>query len=161
MSTRDALFVQLAKEYGVDPHEEVRPGANYEVAVQHGDQIFVSGQLPRVQGVIVATGRVGVEASMEQGRTAARVSVLRVLSILRATLGSLDRVRQLLRLNVYVQSGASFNKQSEVADAASEILYRVFTPGGGHARTSVGVYQLPKDACVEIDLTAAVAPAAA
>ncbi len=158
MSARDELFEQLAREHGVDADEEVRPGANYEVVTQHGDQIFVSGQIPRVRGVIVGTGRVGESATLEQGRAAARVSILRVLSILRRSLGSLNHVHKVLRMTVYVQSAGDFTQQSEVADAASDILYRVFAPTGGHTRTSVGVYQLPKNAAVEIDLVAVAKP---
>lgn len=161
MDSRDAVFEQLARESGVDVDEEVRAGANYEVATRYGDQIFVSGQIPRVRGVIVGTGRVGDTATLEQGRAAARVSILRVLSILRRSLGSLARVKKVLRVTVFVQSASDFTQQSEVADAASDILYRVFAPDGGHARTSVGVCQLPKNAAVEIDLVAAIDPDAA
>jgi len=84
---------------------------------------------------------------------------LRALAGLRQSLGGdLGRVRKILRMTVYVQSAADFTQQSEVADAASDILYAVFAPDGGHSRTSVGVYQLPKNAAVEIDMVAALHP---
>ncbi|HYD59602.1 MAG TPA: RidA family protein [Noviherbaspirillum sp.] len=153
----DALYQQIAEELGIAFEDEIRAGANYEVAVENDGEIWVSGQIPRMQGKIVVTGRAGGEVSLEEARRASQVSIMRALAILRQSLGSLGRVKRVLRMTVYVQSAADFTMQSEVADAASEILYKVFAPngGGGHTRTSVGVYQLPKNAVVEIDLVAA------
>lgn len=104
---------------------------------------------------MVVTGRVGVDVSLENARFAARVCAMRALAVLRQTLGSLDDVKKVLRITVYVQCGPDFTQQSEVADAASEVLYSVLGPAGAHTRTSVGAYQLPKNAPVEIDLIAA------
>lgn len=155
----EARYRQIANELDIAFEDEIRAGANYEVAVVNGNEVYVSGQIPRMQGKIVVTGRVGGEVTLDDARRAARVSIMRALAILRQSLGSLDRVRRVLRMTVYVQSAADFTMQSEVADAASEILYKVFAPDGGHTRTSVGVYQLPKNAVVEIDLIAALHPA--
>jgi enamine deaminase RidA (YjgF/YER057c/UK114 family) len=80
---------------------------------------------------------------------------MRVLTLLQSTLGSLDRVLQVMRMNVYVQSASDFTQQSEVADAASDIFVRVLEDAGAHTRTSIGAYQLPKNATVEIDLIVA------
>ncbi len=157
-ATRDTLFKQKLEEFGIDFESEFRAGANYEAAVEYDGEIYVSGQIPRVRGVIMVTGRVGQETTLEEGRRAARISVLRALSVMRQTLGSLDRVRKILRMTVYVQSAADFTQQSEVADAASDILYAIFSPDGGHTRTSVGIYQLPKNAAVELDMIAAISP---
>ena len=87
---------------------------------------------------------------------AAKVCAMRALALLRQTLGSLERVKHVLRITVYVQSAQDFTQQSEVADGASEILYAVLGQAGVHTRTSVGVFQLPKNAAVEIDLIAAI-----
>jgi enamine deaminase RidA (YjgF/YER057c/UK114 family) len=75
---------------------------------------------------------------------------------LRQALGSLNRIERMLRLGVFVHSSADFTRQSEVADAASDLLHEVFGSCGGHARTAVGVCQLPKNAAVEIELTVAI-----
>jgi enamine deaminase RidA (YjgF/YER057c/UK114 family) len=83
---------------------------------------------------------------------------MRALVLLRQSLGSLDRIAQLLRVTVYTQSAADFTQQSEVADAASDLLHTVLGAAGTHTRTSVGVAQLPKNAAVELDLIAAVTP---
>jgi enamine deaminase RidA (YjgF/YER057c/UK114 family) len=152
----NARFEAISNELGIHFEQEIRAGANYEVAVQDGNAIYVSGQIPRVHGKIAVTGRVGQDVSLEEAQQAARISTLRALAILRQSLGSLDRISKVLRVTVFVQSAQDFTMQSEVADAASEILYKVFAPHGGHTRTSVGVYQLPKNAAVEIDLIAGI-----
>lgn len=158
-ASRDTLFERQLAALGVAFEDDIRPGANYEVAVEHAGQVWISGQIPRVNGQVVATGRVGQTLDLAQARYAAAISTLRALAILRKTLGgSFERVQKVLRVTVCVQSAESFTQQSEVADACSAILYEVFAPDGGHTRTSVGVYQLPKNAAVEIDMVVAVAP---
>jgi len=154
--SRNELFEEVLERLGISFETPIRGGANYEVAVENDGQLFVSGMIPRVQGEIVVTGRVGEATSLEHARRAAQVCVSRAIAVLKQSLGSLDRVKKILRVNVYVQSAADFTQQSEVADAASDILYAVFAPDGGHTRTSVGVHQLPKNASVEIDLLVAV-----
>ena len=154
--TRDQGFDERCNQLGIAFESPVRGGANYDVAVAHAGQLFVSGMIPRVQGEIVLLGRVGETVSLVDARRAAQVCVLRAIAVLRQSLGSLDRIQRVLRMNVFVQSAADFTQQSEVADAASDILYAVFAPHGAHTRTSVGVYQLPKNASVEIDLLVAI-----
>ena len=107
------------------------------------------------QRICVATGRAGAEVSLEQARAAARISTLRALALLQRALGSLDQVDRILRITVYVQCTADFTQHSEVADAASDLLHTVLGEAGIHARTSIGVYQLPKNATVELELQAA------
>ena len=88
---------------------------------------------------------------------AAKICVMRAIALLLQHLGSLDRVQQILRISVYVQSASNFTQHSEVSDGASEVLHAIFGEAGVHSRTSVGVIQLPKNAPVEIDLIVAVA----
>lgn len=159
MSTpRDIQFDALARELGMEFQQEIRAVNNYQLAVRHKDEIWVSGQLPRIGAQVAVTGRVGAETSFEDAKRAAQICVVRALAIMRQTLGSLERIEKVLRMTVYVQSAADFTFQSEVADAASEILYSLLEPQGGHTRSAVGVFQLPKNASVEIDLVAAVSP---
>jgi enamine deaminase RidA (YjgF/YER057c/UK114 family) len=127
-------------------------GGNYVSVVQDGSLAWVSGQIPRVGNTIVATGRVGSDVSLSQAQMATQVCVLRALTLLRQSLGSLDRVAQVLRVNVFVQCAPDFTQQSEVADAASNLLQEVLGDAGRHTRTSLGVYQLPKNAAVEVDM---------
>ncbi|MEI7611727.1 MAG: RidA family protein [Betaproteobacteria bacterium] len=157
-SQRDIQFETLARELGMEFQQEIRAVNNYQVAVRHKDEIYISGQLPRIGANVVVTGRVGAETSFEEAERAAQICILRALGILQQTLGTLDRIDKVLRLTVYVQSAADFTRQSEVADAASDILYSLLGTHGAHTRTSVGVFQLPKNGSVEIDLVAALVP---
>ncbi len=159
--SRDAQLKKLAAEFGLDIAEHIRAVPRHEVAVEHGGQLFVSGQIPRVRGAVAVAGSVGADVSLEEGCRAARICVVRALIVARQSLGSLDRVAKVLRMNVYVHSAANFTEQSEVADAASEILYTLLEPHGGHTRTAVGVHQLPKNASVELDLLVALGEAEA
>jgi enamine deaminase RidA (YjgF/YER057c/UK114 family) len=154
--SRDALFDQVAQELNHRFDGEIRIGGNYVSAVENGNEIYVSGQIPRVGTTVVVTGRAGGDVSLQEAMRAAKVCTMRALAILRQQLGSLDRIKKILRITVYVQSAADFTQQSEVADGASEVLYSIFSSAGAHTRTSVGVYQLPKNATVELDMIVAV-----
>nr|WP_231402575.1 RidA family protein [Caenimonas aquaedulcis] len=134
---------------------EIKIGGNYVPLIRDGHTIYISGQVPRVEDTVVVTGRAGADVSLSQAQLAARICVMRALALLQRALGSLDNVRAILKVNVYVQCTDSFTQHSEVADAASELLFSILGPAGAHTRTSVGVYQLPKNATVELDLVAA------
>ena len=108
---------------------------------------------------MAVVGSAGGSVSFEDAQHAARICVVRALAVMRQQLGTLERIEQFLRLTVFVHCTAEFTRQSEVADAASDILHALFSTAGGHTRSSVGVLQLPKGATVEIDLVAAIKPA--
>ncbi|MEO8753146.1 MAG: RidA family protein [Casimicrobiaceae bacterium] len=155
-ATGNVRFDQIAKDLGVSFDGEMKVGGNYVPVVASGNEIYVSGQIPRVGNAIAVTGRVGTDVSLAQAQHAARICVMRALALLRQSLGDLGRVRQVLRVTVYVQSAPDFTQQTEVADAASQVLHDVLGAAGTHTRTSIGVYQLPKNAAVELDLIATV-----
>ena len=154
--SRESEFQAVARELGYDFDGEIKIGGNYTPVVLHGGLAFVSGQVPRVGKEIVVTGRVGSDVTLERARLAAKICVMRALALLRQSAGSLDAVSRALRVTVFVQAADGFTQLSEVADGASEILFRVLGEAGVHTRTSVGVAQLPKNAAVELDLIAAV-----
>jgi len=154
--SRDALFRQAAATLGCSFDGEIKIGGNYVPLVRDGATVYVSGQVPRVGSDVVVTGRAGGEASLAEAQRAARICVLRALALLQRELRSLDHVRQILRVTVYVQCMPDFTQHSEVADGASELLFSILDAAGAHTRTSVGVLQLPKNATVELDLIAAV-----
>ena len=134
------------------------PGARYAAVVVHAGLAWVSGQLPREGDAVVAKGRLGRDMAIPAAQHGARIALLRALAALRDELGGLDRVQQVLKLTVYVNSTEDFLDHSAVADGASTLIYDLLGPERGrHARTSVGVAQLPRDGCVEIDLVAALA----
>lgn len=146
---------QFAEKHGLDLLAPLVIGGNYVPATEHHGVVYVSGQVPRVGSTVTALGRVGEAVNLEQAQAAAEVCALRVLAILEQQFG-LERIAKVLKLNVFTQSAAHFTQQSEVADAASNLLAAVLgNDSGPHARTSVGVYQLPKNAAVELDATVA------
>lgn len=153
--SRDIVFKKLATELGVEFTEQIRAIPKYEVAIEDDGQLWISGTLPRAGGMIAVQGHVGSDVTLDEAKRAARICLLRALAIVRQSVGTLDRIRRVLRLTVYVNSAPGFTEQSEVADAASEILYALLAPNGGHTRTSVGVAQLPKNGSVEIDMVIA------
>ena len=152
--SRDQAFTAAAQALGYAFDGDIKLGGHYAPLVRHNDLIYISGQVPRVQDTVVVTGRAGAAVSLAQAQVGAKVCALRALALLQRALGSLEHVRAILRVNVYVQCSEDFTQQSEVADAASDLLVSVLGPDGAHARTSVGVFQLPKNATVELDLIA-------
>lgn len=152
--SRDTKFVVEAAAIGYSFDGEIKIGGNYVPLVQDRDHIYISGQIPRVGDEVVVTGAVGAETSLSRAQLGAKVCAMRALALLKQSLGTLERVKGIPRITVYVQSAQQFTQQSEVADGASEVLFDVLGPAGAHTRTSVGVFQLPKNASVEIDFIA-------
>jgi len=143
-------------DLGITLPETAAPGARYAAVVVHEQLAWVSGQLPREGDRVVVAGKLGRDVDIAAAQGGARIALLRGLAALRDELGGLERVRQILKLTVYVNSTEDFLDHSAVADGASTLIYELFGPElGRHARTSVGVAQLPRDGCVEIDLVAA------
>ena len=138
--------------------ETAAPGARYAAVVVHDGLAHVSGQLPREGDRVVVAGKLGRDVDIAAAQKGARIALLRGLAALRDELGDLGRVRQILKLTVYVNSTDDFIDHSAVADGASTLIYDLFGPERGkHARTSVGVAQLPRNGCVELDLVVALA----
>jgi enamine deaminase RidA (YjgF/YER057c/UK114 family) len=156
--TADTRFLQVAQELGHDFSGEIKIGGHYVPVLQDGQQLFVSGQIPRVGDEVFFVGTLGDTFDVAKGQQAAAICAMRALALLQRALGSLDAVGAILRITVYVRSAPAFTQQSEVADGASDVLCRVLGSCGVHTRTSVGVLQLPKGAAVELDLIATALP---
>jgi enamine deaminase RidA (YjgF/YER057c/UK114 family) len=147
---------QRLSELGLSLPETAAPGARYAAVVVHGGVAWVSGQLPREGDRVVVAGKPGRDVTVAEAQGGARIALLRALAALRDELGDLARVRRILKLTVYVNSTEDFVDHSAVADGASTLIYDLFGPElGRHARTSVGVAQLPRNGCVELDLVVA------
>ena len=151
-SHRDSQLKKLAADVGLDLAERIVAVPRYQVAVEHAGQLHLAGQIPKLRDAVAVQGRVGADVSLEEARRAARLCMLRALIAARQAVGTLDRVLRPLRLNVFIQCTPGFVEHSEVADAASDLLYTLFEAEGGHTRTSVGAHSLPKNAAVELDL---------
>jgi len=146
---------QRLHELGLELPEAVAPTFQYVAVVVHASHAWVSGQIPRAGNRVLMTGKVGLEISLEQAQAAARACVLQGLSQLKDALGDLDRVVRVIKVTGFVASAPGFTQQPQVIDAASELLVRVFGEAGRHARSAVGVAELPRGVPVEIELVAA------
>ena len=130
------------------------PASNYQAVIEDEGLAWVSGQLPW-QGDstdLVCSGRLGESVDLEGGIACAKACVLQALSVLEDTLGGLDRIRRVVKVVGFVASAPGFNDQPAVIDAASVLLIEIFGDAGRHARSAVGVAELPRGAPVEIEL---------
>ena len=132
------------------------PVAAYVPAVRTGSLVYTSGQLPVVDGQLLATGTVGVQVELEEAYACARVCALNALAAIDALVG-LDSVVRVVKVVGFVASGHGFTDQPKVVNGASELLGQVFGDAGAHARSAVGVAALPMDAPVEVELVVEVA----
>ena len=133
--------------------------AAYVPAVRTGNYVYTSGQLPMVDGSLVATGKVGAEITAEQAKDLARICALNALAAVKAEVGDLAAVRRVVKVVGFVASAPDFTGQPGVINGASELLGEVFGDRGVHARSAVGVAVLPLDAPVEVELLVEVDPA--
>lgn len=131
------------------------PGGNYVPARQAGSLLFLSGVISSGENGIL-TGTLGADRSIEEGRDAARRCALSQLAIIRQTLGSLDRVEQIVSVNGYVNAVAGFPDAPKVINGASDLLVEVFGEAGRHVRAAIGVSALPRQAMVELQMVVAV-----
>lgn len=146
MSIEDKL-----KGMGVELPTPPAPVAAYVPVVKAGNLCFVSGQLPMKEGHLIATGSVPSIVSVEAASQGAKLCAINILAQLKMFLGSLDRVKRIVRLNGFVQSDNGFYKQPEVINGASNFMVDVFGEAGKHSRIAVGVHELPMNASVMID----------
>jgi enamine deaminase RidA (YjgF/YER057c/UK114 family) len=138
-------------ELGVVVPATSKPVAAYIPAVTSGNLVFTSGQLPMVDGVLLATGKVGAEIDADAAKQLARQCVVNGLAAARSAIGSLDRITRVVKVVGFVASDPSFSGQPGVINGASELLAEIFGDSGQHARSAVGVAVLPLDAPVEVE----------
>lgn len=145
-------------ELGVVVPAPKAPAYAYVPVVLNGDLAWVSGQLPwRIDGSL-PQGKLGAGVSIEDGREAARLCVLNALSVMRQALGSLDRIARVVKVTGFVASAPGFVEQPSVVDGASSLLLEIFGEQGRHARSAVGMAELPRSAPIEIEFVFAVKP---
>ncbi|HTX94746.1 MAG TPA: RidA family protein [Mycobacterium sp.] len=138
-------------QLGVALPEVVAPLASYVPAVRTGNLVYTAGQLPVQAGKLVGSGKVGAEVTPEQGRAMARVCALNALAAVDSLVG-IDAVTRVVKVVGFVASAPGFNGQPAVVNGASDLLAEVFGDKGAHARSAVGVSELPLDAPVEVEL---------
>jgi enamine deaminase RidA (YjgF/YER057c/UK114 family) len=138
-------------ELGIALPPVIAPLAAYIPAVQTGNLVYTSGQLPLESGELSHIGKVGSEVSPEQAKAAARICALNALAAIEALVG-IDAVSRVVKLVGFVSSAPGFTGQPGVVNGASEVLGEIFGDAGAHARSAVGVAELPLNAPVEVEL---------
>ena len=143
-------------ELGLTLPEVASPLASYVPAVQSGQHVYVSGQLPMAEGKLLATGKVGAGVSAEQAKDLAQRCALNALAAIDSLVG-LENVVKIVKLTGFVASAPGFTGQPGVINGASDLFGAVFGEAGRHARSAVGVAELPLDAPVEVEVIVEVA----
>ncbi len=139
------------KALGIELPTPMQPIANYVPYVIAGDLVFISGQLPAIDGKVAWTGKVGAAVGIEEAAKACRQSFVNLLVHLKAATGDLDRVVQVVRLGGFIAAGPDFTQHAAAMNGASNLAVEVFGDRGRHARTTIGVPSLPLDAAVEVE----------
>jgi len=145
-------------QVGLIPPAASKPAFAYVPVTLHDGVAYVNGQLPKIDGEVRVFGKVGREVTLDAAREEARTCVLQALACLKEALGDLSRLRRVLKVTGFVASAPGFNEQPKVIDAASELLAELLGENGRHARSAIGVAELPRDAAVEIEFVVAYAP---
>ncbi|MFC6086733.1 RidA family protein [Sphaerisporangium aureirubrum] len=152
MSTPEERLAEL----GLTLPEVVPPLAAYVPAVRTGNYVYVSGQLPMVEGKLALTGKVGAEVDPEQAKGAARICALNGIAAAASVAGGLSGIVRIVKVVGFVASAPGFTGQPLVVNGASELFGEIFGEAGRHARSAVGVSELPLNTPVEVELIAEV-----
>ncbi|MGH3554296.1 MAG: RidA family protein [Mycobacterium sp.] len=138
-------------QLGIELPEVVKPLASYVPAVRTGSLVYTAGQLPMQVGELAQSGKVGADVTVEEGKALARICALNALAAVDSLVG-IDAVTQVVKVVGFVASAPGFSGQPSVVNGASDLLAEVFGDHGMHARSAVGVCELPLDAPVEVEL---------
>jgi enamine deaminase RidA (YjgF/YER057c/UK114 family) len=122
----------------------------YVPVIRTGNLVITSGQLPWVGDRLAYTGKLGADLTLAEGNEAARICALNAVAQLKAAVGTLDRVRQIVRLEGYVHCGPGFRQHPQVLNGASELFNALFGERGRHTRTALGIHEMPLDAPVQL-----------
>lgn len=147
MSIEDNL-----KKNSIELPSVPKPAGNYVPVLKAGRFVFVSGQLPVADGKLTCKGRVGKDVSVDDAYQAARLCALNALGAFRQEFGDLEQIRKVVKVAGYVRSAEDFTEIAKVMNGASDLLVQVLGNRGKHARTSVGVAELPLGSAVEVEI---------
>jgi enamine deaminase RidA (YjgF/YER057c/UK114 family) len=143
-------FDKQLQKLGIELPPAPKPRGAYVTAVRSGNLVLTSGQLPWKGDQLALKGKLGTDLTVEQGYEASRLSAINALAQFKMLLGSLDKIRQILRLEGYVHCGPGFRHHPQVLDGASDLLNAVFGERGRHVRSAVGIHEMPLDSPVQL-----------
>lgn len=138
-------------ELGISLPAAVPPSANYVPTVRTGNLLICSGQVSSAPGGEFIKGKLGAETSSERGQAAARICIINLLANAKAALGELDKIKRCVRLGGFINAVPTFAELPKVMNGASDLMVELLGDAGRHARTTVGVAELPFDASVEVE----------
>jgi enamine deaminase RidA (YjgF/YER057c/UK114 family) len=156
VTSGDQAWSERLTELGIELPDVVAPLAAYVPAVRTGNLVYTAGQLPIVAGELVATGKVGAEVTAQDAQALARTCGLNALAAVHALVG-IDSIVRVVKAVGFVASAPGFDGQPGVINGASELFGEIFGEAGAHARSAVGVSELPRNAPVEVELIVEVA----
>lgn len=140
------------QELGLTLPPVATPAGAYLPAIISGNLVFTAGQIPLVDGKLMATGKVGANLTAEEGKEIAQRCALNAIAAVKGVIGDLDRITRIVKVVGFVASTPDFTAQPTVLNGASELFEQIFGEIGKHARSAVGVASLPLDAPVEVEL---------
>ncbi|MBV6420282.1 MAG: hypothetical protein DAHOPDDO_01523 [Ignavibacteriaceae bacterium] len=146
------MFEEKIKQLGITIPDPVKPLAAYIPAMQVGNLVMTSGQVPIANGAVKFHGKVGRDLTEDEGRDAAKLCAINCLSAVKSVIGNLDKIKRVLKLTVFIASAEGFTAQPKVANGASEFIGEIFGEAGKHVRSAVGVSELPLNSAVEIEM---------
>jgi enamine deaminase RidA (YjgF/YER057c/UK114 family) len=146
------MIEEKLNELGFSIPEAPKPLASYISVTRVSNLVFTAGQIPMSKGELKFKGKVGSEQSLENGVKAAELCTINCLSVIKSEIGSLDNIKKIIKVTVFVNSADSFSDQPKVANGASDLLVSIFGEKGKHVRSAVGVNELPIDSSVEIEM---------
>ena len=144
------MIEEKIKSLGITLPNPPTPAGSYIPAIKTGNLLFISGQIPMENGKVLFTGKV-TDNNLETAQKAARMCAINLLSQMRRELGSLDKVKKIIRLSGFVNSDTEFYQHPKVINAASDLFFEIFGDKGKHSRIAVGVACLPLNSMTEID----------
>ena len=146
------MIEQKLFDLGIEIHDAPKPLASYIPVTKVGNLVFTAGQIPLKDGALAYEGKVGKDVTLEEGVKAALLCTVNCLSVIKTEIGSLDNIKRIVKVTVFVNSADGFTDQPKVANGASDLLVSVFGEAGKHVRSAVGVSELPIDSSVEIEM---------
>lgn len=144
------MIDEKLKSLGIELPIAPKPAGSYIPVVISQNFVFVSGQIPMVEGKVVYAGKVS-ESNLVEGQKSAKLCALNILAQLKREFSTLDKISRIIKITGYVNCGPEFSMQPKVINAASDLLFEIFGEKGKHARVAIGVSSLPLDAMTEID----------
>ena len=148
------MIEEKLKQMNIVLPEAAKPLASYIPVTKTGNLIFTAGQIPTKDGKLTFKGKIGKDISLEDGKDAAKLCAINCLSVLKSEIQSLDNIKRIVKVTVFINSSEGFTDQPKVANGASDFLVELFGEKGKHVRSAVGVNELPIDASVEVEMIA-------